>query len=122
MAKILIVEDDRFLRELYHDIISGEGHQVDTAEDGEEAFEKMKQGGWDLVLLDIVLPKMDGIEIMKKLQIEPPAAPNKSLVFLTNLDKDQKIKEAMQYGNGYLIKSQLTPGDFINEIKLYLPK
>jgi two-component system alkaline phosphatase synthesis response regulator PhoP len=122
MAKILIVEDDRFLRELYHDIISKEGYQVDTAEDGEEAFEKMRKGSWDLVLLDIVLPKMDGIEIMKKLQIDPPATPNKSIVFLTNLDKDQKIKEAMQYGNGYLIKSQLTPGDFINEVKLYLPK
>lgn len=122
MVKILIVEDDRFLRELYHDVIAQEGFQVDTAEDGEQGFEKMKAGGWDLVLLDIVLPKIDGIEIMKKLQTEPPTLPNKSVVFLTNLDKDQKIKEAMQYGNGYLIKSQLTPGDFINEVKLYLPK
>jgi DNA-binding response OmpR family regulator len=122
MAKILIVEDDRFLRELYHDVIAQEGFDVDTAEDGEQGFEKMKAGGWDLVLLDIVLPKMDGIEVMKKLQTESPASPNKSVVFLTNLDKDQKIKEAMQYGNGYLIKSQLTPGDFINEVKLYLPK
>lgn len=122
MAKILIVEDDRFLRELYHDVITNDGHQVDTAEDGEEGFKKMKSGGWDLVLLDIVLPKMDGVEIMKRLKEDPPTSPNKAVVFLTNLDKDEKIKEIMQYGNGYLIKSQLTPGDFINELKIYLPK
>ncbi len=119
-AKILIVEDDRFLRELYQNILTNEGYIVDTATDGEEGLVKIAQGGWDLVLLDIVMPKIDGVEIMKRLQNTPPVLPNKSIVFLTNLDKDSEIKEAIQYGNGYLIKSQMTPGDFLKEIELYL--
>lgn len=121
-VKILIVEDDEFLRELYAETLSGEGFAVETASDGEEGYGKMKQGGWDLVLLDIIMPKMNGLEVIKKVKAESPTPVSKSLVFLTNLDKDAEIKEALQYGDGYLIKSQITPGDMIREVKVYLNK
>jgi|WetSurMetagenome_2_1015567.scaffolds.fasta_scaffold95661_3 CheY-like chemotaxis protein len=120
--RILVVEDDLFLRELYTDVLSGEGYQVDAANDGEMALEKMKVGGYDLVLLDIIMPRMDGLNVMRQLQNNPPQAPNKCIVFLTNLDKDEEIKAALQLGNGYLIKSQITPGGLAEEVKVYLDK
>lgn len=118
-GKILVVEDDLFLRELYTDTLKDEGYEVENASDGEEAYEKIQKSGWDLILLDIILPKMDGLEIMKKVK-ENNLKPAKSIVFLTNLDKDEEIKEALKFGDGYIIKSQMTPGDLTNEIQLYL--
>jgi len=121
-AKILVVEDDLFLRELYTDILSGEGYKVESAVDGEDALGKMKIGGYDLVLLDIIMARMDGLTGMKQMQNITPQAPNKCVVFLTNLDKDEEIKIALELGNGYLIKSQITPGSLLDEVKTYLGK
>lgn len=118
--KILVVEDDLFLRELYTDILNAEDYKVDSAADGEEALQKIKLGGYDLVLLDIILPKMNGLDVMRKVKNEPPQNPNKYVVFLTNLDKDEEIKAASQLGNGYLIKSQITPGSLVDNVKKYL--
>jgi len=120
--RILVVEDDLFLRELYADVLSGEGYKVESAQDGEAALEKMKLGGYDLVLLDIIMPKMDGLEVMRQMQNNPPKSPNKCVVFLTNLDKDEEIKTALKLGNGYLIKSQITPGILVEKVKMYLDK
>lgn len=118
--RILVVEDDLFLRELYTDVLSAEGYKVEGAADGEEALQKMKIGGYDLILLDIVMPKMDGLEVMRQMQNNPPQSPNKCVVFLTNLDKDEEIKTALKLGNGYLIKSQITPGVLVEKVKGYL--
>lgn len=120
--KILVAEDDLFLRELYADVLSAEGYKVESAADGEETLQKMKIGGYDLVLLDIIMPKMDGLSVMKQMQNTPPQAPNKCVVFLTNLDKDEEMRTALQLGNGYLIKSQATPESLVKEVKAYLDK
>lgn len=117
---ILLVEDEQYLRELYQEILTEQGYTVDVAIDGEEGYNKVKHGGYDLVILDIILPKMNGLEIMRKIRIEKPLKPNKKIVFLTNLDKDEEIKEALQLGDGYFIKSQITPGSLVNELKTYL--
>ena len=94
---------------------------VETALDGEGALTKVSGGVWDLVLLDIIMPKISGLDVMKKVKEAPqPLSPNKCIVFLTNLDKGPEIKEALLLGNGYLIKSQITPGDLTKEVKLYL--
>lgn len=122
MAKILVVEDDAFLREIYTEILTQDKHVVEVAEDGEVGFNKMKQGGYDLVLLDLILPKMNGIDIMNKLKTDAPLTPNKCVVCLTNQDREENIKQALQMGDGYLIKSQITPGDLLKEVKLYLSK
>ncbi len=118
--KILLAEDDQFLRELYNETLTDEKYTVETAVDGEDAYTKLHNGGYDLVLLDIVMPKMDGIAVMVKLKDTPPVSPNGPVIFLTNLDKDDKIKEALTYGNSYIIKSQITPGDLVAEVKKYL--
>lgn len=121
-SKILVVEDDLFLRELYTDILTAEGYKVESAQDGEEALQKIKVGGYNLVLLDIIMPKMDGLEVMRQIQNSPPQNPNKCVVFLTNLDKDEEIKTALKLGQGYLIKSQITPGSLVEEVKNYISK
>ena len=120
--RILVVEDDLFLRELYTDILTAEGYRVESAADGEEALQKIKAGGYDLILLDIIMPKMDGLEVMRQIQSNPPQNPNKCVVFLTNLDKDEEIRTALKLGNGYLIKSQITPGSLVEQLKIYLDK
>ena len=63
--KILLVEDEPLLQKLYTDLLKGENYSVESVSDGKTAYEKIKQGGWDLVLLDILLPELDGIEKLK---------------------------------------------------------
>lgn len=120
--RILIVEDEPDLREIYVETLKGAGYHVDTASDGEEGLKKMKAGGWSLVLLDIILPKIDGLGIMKMLQYERPSRPNKCILFITNVSTDAKIRDALKLGDGYLIKTQITPADLLNEVKNYLGK
>src|SRR3989344_8636432 len=121
MAKILVVEDDRQLLEIYADALGAEGYEIDTADDGEQALDKMIKGGYDLVLLDIILPKINGFEIMEQLKgLPPPQNPNKCVIFLTNLDRGEEVEKGLKLGNGYLVKSQITPGDLIREVGLYL--
>lgn len=118
--RILIVEDDESLREIYVELLAGEGYAVDSAKDGYEALEKLKWGGWDLVLMDIVLPKMDGFQVVKEARKILPKIPAKCIVFNTNLYADAQIKEALSLGMGYLIKSQLSPDELINKVKIFI--
>lgn len=123
MTKILVAEDDFYLRDLYSELLRAEGFEVEQAADGPEAFIKLKEGGFDLVLLDIMLPKLSGLELLKKLQADPPLTENKIVVFLTNLGTEAAIKEGFKLGAaGYLIKSQLTPDQMVTEVKNYLAK
>ncbi|HSW88106.1 MAG TPA: response regulator [Candidatus Saccharimonadales bacterium] len=121
--RILVVEDDAFLRQIYSDTLSAENYSVDIAVDGEEGFAKLKIGGYDVVLLDILMPKMNGFEVVEKLKTDPEyKGNNKIIIYLTNLDNEADIKRALELGNGYLIKSQITPGDLVKEVKMYTEK
>lgn len=115
--KILLVEDDQFLRTLYDDLLKTEGLSVEQAVDGEEAYNKIIVGGWDLILLDIMLPKMDGIQVINKLKAENPNSLQQKIILLTNLDKDALVKEVGQTGFKYLIKSDFNPEEFVNKVK-----
>jgi DNA-binding response OmpR family regulator len=118
--KILIVEDDQFLRDFYHELLTSEGYQVDAAPDGEVGLQKITQGGWNLVLLDIMLPKRDGVQILKEVHApgKPPTAP---IVVLTNLGNQTVINQCLSLGaKGYLIKSAMDPDQVLSEIKSYL--
>lgn len=119
-AHILIVEDDGFLREIYVDTLKRGGYTVDTAVDGDEGYTKIKNGKYDLILLDIIMPKKDGLQVMRTLREDASYTSPTPVVFLTNLDNDAEIKQALQLGRGYLIKSQMTPADLQREVKAYL--
>ncbi len=121
--KLLLVEDDQFLREFYQELLQSEGYSVDVAADGEVGFQKMLAGGYNLVLLDIMLPKKDGMQILRDLKTQPPKSPNGAVVILTNLGQDSIIKECFNFGaEGFLIKSALNPDQVLAEIKSYLSK
>lgn len=119
--KILIVEDDQFLREFYQELFEEEGFFVDVAVDGETGLKKIKEGDFDLVLLDIMLPKKDGLQILRDLKISPPKSGESTIVVLTNLGQDAVIKQCFALGaQGYLIKSAFNPDQVLTEIKQYL--
>lgn len=121
--RILIVEDDQFLREFYQELLTEEGFAVDVAIDGEMALSKMKMGGFDLVLLDIMLPKKDGIQVLRELKLSPPQNANGPIVCLTNLGQDSIIKQCFELGaQGYLIKSAMNPDQVLQEIHSFLQK
>ena len=118
--KILVVEDEEYIRDLYVQILQKEGYLVDSASDGEEAFMKMSKKEYDLILLDIILPKIDGLQVLEKLKKESIkiTAP---VVLLTNLSQEVVVAKAMNYGvRGYMVKSDLTPSDILTEVRGYL--
>lgn len=118
---ILVVEDEESLRNLFTYLLEKEGYKVSSAADGEEGYNKMLQGGFDLVLLDIILPKLDGIEILQKLSTTPPINKNKAVVMLTNLSGDDKVQKALSYGAvGYIIKSNFTPDELLIKINEFI--
>ena len=120
-ARILVVEDDQALRDLYVLILKDAGFSVEEAADGEAALAAMQKGGFDLVLLDIVLPKMDGIRILERLKEFPPDSPIKKIVVLSNLGHDEIIGNAMALGSvGYLIKSDYTPDQIVLRVQEFL--
>ena len=120
-TRVLIVEDEEYLRDIYYEILSEEGFYVETAQEGNEGLAKVKQGGWDLILMDVILPNIDGIEIIRRVKTnEPPEKPNKKIIFLTNLDKDKEMGQALSLGDGYIIKSQITPDVLMGKIRTYL--
>lgn len=121
--RILIVEDDQFLREFYVELLQSEGFIVDVAADGDVALSKAYVGGYALILLDIMLPKKDGLQVLRDLKVSPPREANGPIVVLTNLGQDVIIKQSFALGAaGYLIKSAMNPDQVLNEIKSYLGK
>jgi two-component system response regulator ResD len=117
--KILIVEDDQYIRELYVEILEEEGFYVEHAQDGEAGYQKIFHGGYDLVLLDIMLPKMDGLSILEKIKTEtPPVQKNHAIIVLSNIGQETTIAKAMSLGaQGYMIKSDYTPGQVIKKVR-----
>lgn len=121
--KILIVEDDQFLRDFYQELLSSEGYQVEVAEDGEKGLNKVREGGWSLVLLDIMLPKKDGLQILTDLKSNPAQSPIGTIIVLTNLGNDAVVTKAFELGaSGFLIKSAMNPDEVLTEIHGFLQK
>jgi two-component system response regulator len=119
MKRILLVEDDTFLRTLYTDILKST-YLVDSAANGEEAYKKFVSGAFDLALLDMILPDMSGVEIIEKLKIEHPDVLKKNIVFLTNMDKKELTDKIAKLGYSYLMKSDLSPDEFLEKVKQLL--
>lgn len=120
--RILVVEDEQVLRDLYVQILRDAGYLVEQAEDGELALAALVRGGYDAVLLDIILPKLDGLKILEKLAREtPPQKPNRVVIILSNLGQEDVIAKSISLGaQGYMIKSDFTPDQVVKQIKYYL--
>lgn len=118
--RILVVEDEEYLRDLYLQILQEAGYLVEVAADGQQAYEKLMGGEYDLVLLDIILPKMDGLQVIQKLAQGERFHPER-IVFLSNLGQDLVISKATDYGvRGFMVKSDYTPDQLLREVQKYL--
>jgi len=121
MKKILIVEDEAILAEMYQDKFTQSGYEVSLAFNSEEGLTLAKKERPDLILLDILLPKENGIQFLKRLK-EIPEVNQIPVVALSNYEQIATQKEAFQLGvKAYLIKTQFTPKELLEEIKKYLP-
>ena len=117
MAKILIIEDDRFLRELIARKLKNEGYEIAEAVDGEEGLKKIKEEKPDLVLLDLILPGIDGFEVLTRAK-EDPVIAQIPVIILSNLGQREEIERGLKLGAiDYLVKAHFTPGEIIEKIK-----
>ncbi|MBI1862974.1 response regulator [Candidatus Microgenomates bacterium] len=120
--RILIIDDELYLRELYEEVIQSAGYEVETALDGKEGLEKIRTGNFDLILLDVMMPELDGIGVMQKLNTEDPKpAKMPVIVICTNLSHDPVINEAIKLGaKAYIVKADVVPDQIIEKIKQLL--
>ena len=121
MAKtILIVEDDKFLRELIVQKLLKEGYDISEAIDGEEGIKKIKTEKPDLILLDLILPGIDGFEVLSRMKADEKLA-KIPVIILSNLGQREEIERGLKLGaNDYMIKAHFTPREIIDKIKTVL--
>lgn len=115
--KILIIEDDKFLRELISRKLGNEDFEILEAVDGEEGIKKIKEGKPDLILLDLILPSIDGFEVLSRMK-EDSNLSSIPVIILSNLGQKEEVERGLKLGAvDYLIKAHFTPGEIIEKIK-----
>lgn len=118
--RILVIDDDRYIRELYEEVLKNAGYVIEIGQNGEEGLQKIQQGGYDLILLDKIMPKMNGQEVLDALVKNPPQQKNGPIVLLTNATTDIEDEQPNQQIALRLIKVDLTPEDLLTEVKKLL--
>ena len=115
--RVLIIEDDRFLRELIARKLTDEGFDTLEAGEGEEGLKRVKEEKPDLVLLDLILPSIDGFEVLSRMKRDPKLA-SIPVIILSNLGQREEVERGLKLGAiDYLIKAHFTPGEIIEKIK-----
>ncbi len=115
MAKIIIVEDDKTIAEIYKQKIEEGGHTVEVAEDV-SAVATITAAKPNLVILDILMPKVNGLDILREIKanVETSAIP---VLLLTNVAEDASVARGLEYGAyGYLLKSETTPDQILPRV------
>lgn len=115
--KILLVEDEDFIRELYTRQLVKAGFVVKGVVDGQSGLDILKNEQFDLLLLDIMLPGINGLQLLREFKTQNPKSPMITIL-LTNLGQEAVIKEGFELGaQAYLIKASYTPDQVVNEVK-----
>jgi len=118
--KILIVEDDNFMQKSLSFTLKEEGYEIIVASDGEVAILKLEKEKPDLILLDIILPKIDGFEVLEKLK-DKKATKDIPVIILSNLGQKDDVEKGLSLGaDGYIIKAHFKLEDVVKRIKLIL--
>lgn len=117
MKKILVVDDEPLVIKAITDKLNSEQFAIDSALDGEDALLKVSQEKPDLILLDIIMPKLDGISVLKKLKAQQETK-DIPVIILSNLYDDKKIEELLKTNNtDYLIKVEHSLNDIVKRVK-----
>lgn len=116
-GKILIIEDDRYISKMYQLKLSLEGYDVQVAEDGKQGVEKVKEFMPDIILLDILMPELDGFEVLKIVKSDDTTK-DIPILIMSNLGQEDHVQKGMKLGAiGYIVKSQYTPSKVVEKIK-----
>ena len=116
IRRILLAEDDRFLRKAAATALKRQGFAVLEAVDGEEALRVARAEAPDLILLDLIMPKLQGFEVLRALKADPATAATPVLI-LSNLGQDSDVKQAMEAGAaGYFVKVNLSLQDLVKRV------
>lgn len=114
--KILIIEDDKFLRELIARKLIQENFEISEAVDGEEGLKKIKEEKPALILLDLILPGIDGFEVLTKMK-EDPGLASIPVIILSNLGQREDVERGLKLGAvDYLVKAHFTPNEIIDKV------
>lgn len=117
MKKILIIDDEKFHLEMYKDRFEKAEYQVLTAANGQLGLELAKKEKPDLVIVDILMPTMDGYEVIEKMKKDEQTS-KIHIVALSNLAQDNEIKKGLNLGaDDYIIKTDITPTELIERVK-----
>lgn len=117
MAKILIVEDEKVLNEAYELVLKKEGYAVSSAFNGEEALAYVKKDKFDLILLDLRMPKIDGVEFLKRSDPSKNFPSTKIIVF-SNYDDQKEVDDAIKYGaTRYILKAWSSPSELVKIVR-----
>lgn len=121
-VKIVLVEDDAFLAGMYVTKLNLEGFDVHLASDGEKGLKMIREEQPSLVLLDIVLPKMSGFDVLKDMKAEAKMK-NIPVILLTNLGQRDDVQKGLDLGaTDYLIKAHFMPSEVVEKIKKLMSK
>lgn len=122
MTNILIVEDDQALREAYKFTLQREGYNVSTAINGKEALAKTKESEPDIILLDMLMPSMSGLQFLEKYNVINEH-PKVKVVVMSNLEKDEQVQKAINLGAyKYITKAHASPKDLCAMVKHLISK
>ncbi|OGM14310.1 hypothetical protein A3A76_00075 [Candidatus Woesebacteria bacterium RIFCSPLOWO2_01_FULL_39_23] len=117
MTRVLICEDDPLISRMYQTVFEFEGFEVDMARNGEEGLEKLKKNTPVMILLDIMMPKMSGIEVLEEIKADPNYK-KIPVVVLTNLSGAKDAEHALELGAiKYIVKSQNKPREIVAQIR-----
>lgn len=120
MKRILLIEDNEYMGRMYQNLLSLESYLVEWAKGGEEGLERARERKFDLILLDVIMPKMNGVQVLQKLK-DDPQTKDTPVVILTVVGEQDIIDHCLKLGAaGYVIKSTLNLDQLIEEIKSYL--
>ena len=118
--KILLIEDDPFLSSLLKNRFVKEGYEVQLAQTGDLGIQAAKQGGFDLILLDLILPGKSGFEVMEEINMDP-TAPKIPILIISNLGQDSDVEKGKELGAvGYLIKARTSIEVLISKAKEFI--
>jgi len=122
MKKILLIEDESALQKTLGEVLNQAGYETSSALDGEIGLRMAKESKPDLILLDLILPKLHGFEVLKELKGNKETA-DIPVIVLTNLESMTDIEKAIELGaKGYLVKAQYSLEEIVQKIKEVLPE